>query len=787
MANWREAVPGYNPPPPVDVLRQYAKESTPKATQEQGVAVSSADRSMGYLDFPHELYDRKTLYVVDKMMLDEAVGTFIDMKKSAALSTSWTVEPGVADDPNSVEQAEFITHILERLGGTLQESLFDMCSAVEYGYSATNRPWEFLADGPFAGKIGIKALKTKSPHSVRFDTDEFLNILPDGIVFTDNDGNEDNLPLDQFVVYTYRKRFSDPYGYGDCLRAFDRWNSKRWMTKMWDIYGERYAMGTLVAQFKSGKERPSAQEHNVVAKFGNDIQARSFIKLSDGWTRLDLLEASGKGSEFFQDSINHKNMAIARAMFFPDQIGFSDTSTGSFAKAQTHFQVFLWPLERLRGDLEETVVGEQIIRPSIEMNYGPQDKYPKFKFAPLTDAQVQNWLTNVFTAIEKGALKPDLEIENAVRQKLEIAEKEKEEEETAGGSPPLGSDGAEGKDPQADGGGFPDNNDMAAHQLKPAKKCRGLLPCEQKVDVDGIVSTVNDLQEQLVDIWSDHLRTERKSMIQFLRKKKIISNKDRTAANALKLSRSLEMRKSLQRFTASATLFGALSAQQEIARAKKEEFSFSAQDDFQIDLAKLPLDEIDEFFQGKGLVLTPAIREAARQARAEAFFITDVQNEQILSKAKQIIFQGIRRGDQNWTEGQLRTLFEGYLKTGEIKAGALGTTHRIETIARTQFTTAFNQGRKMYFEDPDVDDFVAAYEWSSVIDDATTDYCNEMDGRILKKDELNSIGWPPAHFNCRSMVVPVTEGESFTFDEVPKNVSRGTGFALWRELEAVNA
>ena len=64
-----------------------------------------------------------------------------------------------------------------------------------------------------------------------------------------------------------------------------------------------------------------------------------------------------------------------------------------------------------------------------------------------------------------------------------------------------------------------------------------------------------------------------------------------------------------------------------------------------------------------------------------------------------------------------------------------------------------------------------------VLDDATTGYCSTMDGRILKKEELNAEGWPPAHHNCRSMVVPIVEGEEFTYDKIPKSVERGEGFS----------
>ena len=72
-------------------------------------------------------------------------------------------------------------------------------------------------------------------------------------------------------------------------------------------------------------------------------------------------------------------------------------------------------------------------------------------------------------------------------------------------------------------------------------------------------------------------------------------------------------------------------------------------------------------------------------------------------------------------------------------------------------------------------DFIVAYQYSSILDDRTTDYCASMDKRVLKKEEMEAEGFPPAHFHCRSVVVPVTEGERFKFRRVT-SVKRAVGF-----------
>lgn len=88
---------------------------------------------------------------------------------------------------------------------------------------------------------------------------------------------------------------------------------------------------------------------------------------------------------------------------------------------------------------------------------------------------------------------------------------------------------------------------------------------------------------------------------------------------------------------------------------------------------------------------------------------------------------------------------------------------RLENIARTEFSKAYNTGRNDLMLSPDVEDLVVGMQFSAVIDSRTTDYCDAWDGVVIARDDAQSIAkyGPPAHFQCRSMWVPVT-----TFDDI---------------------
>ena len=94
----------------------------------------------------------------------------------------------------------------------------------------------------------------------------------------------------------------------------------------------------------------------------------------------------------------------------------------------------------------------------------------------------------------------------------------------------------------------------------------------------------------------------------------------------------------------------------------------------------------------------------------------------------------------------------GTAKAG-FKDGVLQTTrHEAQMVARTA-TNHFGQvAREAVFEaNPDV---VEKVEWTSTLDSRTSQICASMDGRQYT---INNGPRPPAHPNCRSIMVPVVK------------------------------
>jgi SPP1 gp7 family putative phage head morphogenesis protein len=82
----------------------------------------------------------------------------------------------------------------------------------------------------------------------------------------------------------------------------------------------------------------------------------------------------------------------------------------------------------------------------------------------------------------------------------------------------------------------------------------------------------------------------------------------------------------------------------------------------------------------------------------------------------------------------------------------------LRRYARTKSTEVLNRARLDYFTNSNI---VAGYQYSAILDGRTTIVCAGLHG---KKFKAGSQPNPPLHFNCRSIILPITVFEEFKED-----------------------
>lgn len=178
-----------------------------------------------------------------------------------------------------------------------------------------------------------------------------------------------------------------------------------------------------------------------------------------------------------------------------------------------------------------------------------------------------------------------------------------------------------------------------------------------------------------------------------------------------------------------------------------------------------------------------------------AFWITDILADDVLADAQRILVKGLKNGTA--PSEMVRELWEAFVP---YLGGSVGeeviSPFRLETIVRTNTTTAYNHGRLTAILDPEIARFVDGVQYSATLDERTTKVCQLLHGKVFltpagakqyggrdQTADLEAL-LPPRNFNCRSIIHakvvgdPIDPADVITPDEIAraKELS-GAGFA----------
>jgi len=706
---------------------------------------------LGNLD---TLIQHKGLGVIDEMLTDDAIGAFMRMRKEARLATSYDIEPA-GKDAIDLEVAEFVRWALfEYCETAFRDILRHLYSAIEYGYSLAEKVLAMVPDGKYKGKYAYIRVVPQKPHLYSFRLENGKRLAENGIVNTVM-GRSRELPTAKFLHYAYNSEWGNPYGKSDVARAYNWYVLKKYSRRFLAIYLERMASGFVDASFD---ETVTSTERENLKKMLEGISAKTWMMHPSGVT-VNIRESSGTGGATFNNSISLMNIFIARTLLTPDLLGFSAKPSGSYALGRTHLDMYTWVLKAMGEDVQH-IVRDGLIEPLVLMNYGPEVAVPRFVFEPITMSDKLEILTSFYAAVEKGIFNP-MEITDEQREwvlkMLTAPHNERPEEKRRAMED-------EGKPkPEDDEEEVPEEKVEAASDMFAMRR---LSKYEAKVDFASVKQTFDTLPANAVAAWRELAIEQRDAVLGVLRKRQLIERKAIREIRDVRIPKIGRIDEILRNTFVTAYLNARYEGWREMRAVQKDKAAELGFDTFAGEVLLAPLEprEALAHFAGKGLQIAAAALAPYTQ---KAFLVAGVEKQKILAEVHAAILKGIEKGNVAWTEGEIRRIFDGYIETGEIRDGALSTAYRIENIVRTNVYEAYNAGRKSAFEDADVRDYIEAYEVSAVLDSSTTAHCQSMDGRILSKEELEIYGWPPWHYNCRTIIVPVVRGESFTIDGIP--------------------
>ncbi len=356
---------------------------------------------------PDDLVASRGYEVYDRMQGDSQVRACLSIKKLSILSRGWRVVPASSHKEDQWI-AKFVEFCLADMRGAMIDVLYNTLDAVAKGYSISEINYKVIERGAFEGMIGLDSIKSKDPTSVTFETDEFLNMT--GLY--QSPGREKKLPAEKFLLYTYMPRYESPYGSSDLRSAYRHWWSKDVILKFYNIYLEKYGAPTVLGSYTRGT--PKSQQDDLL-KVLDRIQQETAIVLPQD-IKIELMEAQRGGELGYLQAIEYHDRQIAKSILGQTLTTDEGMRFGSFALAKVHMDVLRMTLEKIKRDLEESVMGEQLIRRLVDYNF-KTESYPTFSLGTLRERDLTLLADVVTKLVSGGVVAPD---EGWIREYLEI-------------------------------------------------------------------------------------------------------------------------------------------------------------------------------------------------------------------------------------------------------------------------------------------------------------------------------------------------------------------------------
>jgi len=729
------------------------QEFTPALKQEVSWASTALFEGYNFRPYnPDALYQQKGNYdLYDDIRQDDQVYAALSLKKHIILNSGWKIE---CEDEDVVK---FITSCLNvYLDDTFENKLKEILTALDYGFSVTEKVAD-IVETPEGPKMVFTKLLTRAPHSWEIRTDD-KGAITELVQYTG--GQDQKIPLDKVILYSYQKEFDNFYGQSDINKGvYTAWWSKTNIIKFWNIALEKYAMPTAIGKIPAAR----ANIKDDILKVLKNIQSRTAMTIPDE-VMVEFLEMKGNGFDAYEKAINKYDTMIARKLLIPDLMGLSGSETGggSYALGKEQFDLFYSVIRSIRQDIER-IVNRHIVNQLVFWNFGNKvDAH--FRFAPIDEEQKEKDLTRWTEAIKTGKIPVTNESINWFLDKVNAPEISKEElekieEEKQAFKDQLANNGNQEENTQ----NVPNNkenpksskpeppkekpkNDKPPGQTEEDKKemqkefskyYRELTVFEKRrVDFNKVEKKEAEIQEKYNQLLNEAYRLIINGVMNDIRKKRIIQKKKLEQVNSVKLRNVNQTTKLYKDMIKDAYNFGT-------STVNRKKFNLDNED-------------------------------IAKWIEEEAIRISGVESEEILKKVKAVLAEGIRKG---YGTQQTSELLEEALKPWNL--GISGS--RIEMITRTETAKAFNQARTQQFAELREEGEISAFQFSAILDGRTSDICTQLDGKILLPQQLEYFQ-PPLHPNCRSLIVPIFEDEEFgSFSNMPPTEPRtGGGLQLVR-------
>lgn len=289
-------------------------------------------------------------------------------RKRSVSQIDITVE-AASDDAEDVRRADMVREWLKR--DELADETFDIMDAVGKGVSFTEIMWN--TDG---ATYYPERLEWCDPRFFTFDRTTLRRPMLRGGV----EGNEvaSFLPPFKFICAQIKAKSGLPIRSGIARVAAWAWMFKAFTQRDWAIFVQTYGQPVRIGKFHEGATKEDkATLFRAVANIAGDCAAI----IPESMT-IDFIESKNvtAGSDLYEKRADWLDRQISKAVL--GQTGTTDSKQGGLGDGgnQVH--------ESVREDIETAdcksvgaVLNRDLIRPWMDLNFGPSKNYPRLIIA----------------------------------------------------------------------------------------------------------------------------------------------------------------------------------------------------------------------------------------------------------------------------------------------------------------------------------------------------------------------------------------------------------------------
>lgn len=305
-------------------------------------------------------------------------------RKRAVAQLDITVEAG-GDSAREEEIADFIRDWLTR--DEIEDELIDILDAIGKGYSVTEILWDLSERQWLPSR-----LEWRRPEWFEFDRHTGQRALLRA------EGGPQPLEPFCFITHFAKAKSGLPIRGGLARSVAWAYLFKNYDLKDWVTFLEVYGMPIRVGKYENGAtEEDKEILLRAVSSIGTDAAA-----IMPKTMMIEFIEnkaGGGSGSEQYERFADWLDRQVSKAVL--GQTLTTEVKGGSMAAAKVHDEV---RKDIMRSDARQAAatLNRDLIRPIVDLNYGPQKTYPRIRMEIPDSVDLKAFSDGITPLIDRG-------------------------------------------------------------------------------------------------------------------------------------------------------------------------------------------------------------------------------------------------------------------------------------------------------------------------------------------------------------------------------------------------